>query len=139
MENENAVSVLVDSNVYIGLLRRRVDPIEYLGQWIGNGDLVICGMVRLEVERGMRVERMRRGIGAFFDVMLSVPTTEKVWARAADLAWKLDRRGITLPGQDILIASCAMSLGAAVLTDDVHFLQIPGLHVLRPSEELGVW
>jgi len=78
-------------------------------------------------------------MGAFFDVTLNAPTTTKVWTQAADLAWKLDRRGITLPAQDVLIAACAMSLGAAVLTDDAHFLQIPQLTVLRPSDELGVW
>lgn len=32
------VSVLVDSNVYIGLLRRSMDPVKVLGDWIGEGD-----------------------------------------------------------------------------------------------------
>jgi predicted nucleic acid-binding protein len=131
--------VLVDSNVYIGLLRRRVDPVKCLGQWIGHNDLATCGMVRLEVERGIRVPKVRRILGDFFDVMRHVPTTEKIWASAADLAWKLDRQGITLPAQDLLIASCALNIGAAVLSDDAHFLQVPELTVLRPSEELEVW
>jgi predicted nucleic acid-binding protein len=96
-------------------------------------------MVRLEVERGIRVPKVRRILGDFFDVMRHVPTTEKIWASAADLAWKLDRQGIALPAQDLLIASCALNIGAAVLSDDAHFLQVPELTVLRPSEELEVW
>jgi predicted nucleic acid-binding protein len=141
MENPSAHSfcVLVDSNVYIGLLRRRVDPVKCLGQWIGNNDLATCGMVRLEVERGIRLQKVRRLMGGFFDVMRNAPATEKVWSSAADLAWKLDRQGIALPAQDLLIASCALNIGAAVLSDDAHFLQIPELTVLRPRDELEVW
>jgi predicted nucleic acid-binding protein len=56
--------VLVDSNVYIGLLRRGLDPVEILGGWIGDGDLATCGMVRLEVERGLKVERIRRRVSS---------------------------------------------------------------------------
>ena len=131
--------VLVDSNVYIGLLRRRVDPVKCLGQWIGHNDLATCGIVRLKVERGIRVPKVRRLMGGFFDVMRNVPTTEKVWSAAVDLAWKLDREGIALPAQDLLIASCALHIGAAVLSDDAHFLDVPELTVLRPRDELEVW
>ncbi len=132
-------SVLVDSNVYIGLLRRGLDPVEVLGAWAGSTDLATCGMVRLEVERGIRVERVRRRLKAFFDVLIMVPTGSPAWTRAAELAWFLDRRGITLPSQDCLIAACAQSASAAVLTDDRHFDHIPGLEILRPSDELRGW
>jgi len=132
-------SVLVDSNVYIGLLRRSMDPVKVLGEWIGEGDLATCGMVRLEVERGLKVEKTRRSLGAFFNVLINVPTSHKVWEEATTLAWTLDRCGITLPAQDILVAACAKTLGAAVLTDDAHFNEILGLPVLSPSKELSVW
>lgn len=132
-------SVLIDSNVYIGLLRRGLDPVEVLGTWAGSTDLATCGMVRLEVERGLRVERVRRRLRAFFDVLIMIPTGNPAWTRATELAWSLDRRGITLPSQDCLIAACAQSAGAMVLTDDRHFDDIPDLEVLRSSEELDCW
>lgn len=134
-----SASILVDSNVYIGLLRRGLDPVDLLGQWAGAADLATCGMVRLEVERGLRVERVRRHLRAFFDVLVMIPTGNPAWARATELAWSLDRRGITLPSQDCLIAACAQAAGALVLTDDRHFDCIPGLDVLRPSEEFDCW
>ena len=133
------VSVLVDSNVYIGLLRRSMDPVKVLGDWIGEGDLATCGMVRLEVERGLKVEKMRRSLGAFFSVLINVPTSNKIWEEATSLAWTLDRCGVTLPAQDILISTCAKTLGAAVLTDDAHFEKILGLSVLKPALELDGW
>lgn len=130
---------LVDSNVYIGLLRRGLDPSLALMDWIGDGDLAICGMVRLEVERGLRVERIRRRLSSFFDVLLNIPTTNRIWEEAAAQAWSLDRRGLVLPAQDILIAMCAKEIGAAVLSDDRHFDLLPGLRVLRPEDTLRDW
>lgn len=132
-------TVLVDSNVYIGLLRRGLDPVEILGGWIGHGDLATCGMIRLEVERGLKIEKIRRRLGGFFDVLINVPTTNKIWEQATSTAWTLGRGGITLPAQDILIATCAHEIGAAVLTDDEHFDEFPGLQVFKPSEELEGW
>ena len=131
--------VLVDSNIYIGLLRRGLDPAEILGHWIGNGDLATCGMVRLEVERGLRIEKIRHRMAAFFDVLINIPTTNKIWKESAALAWSLDRSGITLPSQDILIATCAQEIGAAILTDDNHFDNFEGLQILKPSKEFEGW
>ncbi len=134
-----AANVVVDSNVYIRLLRHRMDPVTRLGAWIGADDLVICGMVRVEVERGLKVERIRRRLGAFFDVMINVPTSNRVWEQTTQLAWQLDRQGKNLPPQDILIAVSAMAVGAMVLTDDAHFDLIPGITVLDPASELADW
>ncbi len=132
-------SVLVDSNVFIGLLQRRRDPVGVLGSWIGEGDLITCGMVRLEVERGLRTADLRQHLAGFFNVMRYGHTSNKVWENATQLAWTLDRQGRTLPAQDLLIAAIARSLDAAVLTDDAHFLAIPSVTVLRPGDCLAEW
>lgn len=62
---------------YIGLLRSGLDPAEILGHWIGKGDLATCGMVRLGVERGLRIEKIGHRIAAFFDILINIPTTNK--------------------------------------------------------------
>ncbi len=134
-----AANVVVDSNVYIRLLRHRIDPVARLGAWIGTGDLVTCGMIRVEVERGLKVERIRSRLATFLDVLINVPTTNKIWEQTVQLAWQLDRRGKNLPPQDILIAVSAHAAGAAVLTDDVHFKEIPGITMLDPARELEGW
>lgn len=132
-------SVLVDSNVFIGLLRRRVDPAVVLGAWIGDGDLVTCGMVRLEVERGLKVPKLRKHLSGFFDVMIFGSTSVKTWELATQLAWQLDRRGRVLPAQDLLIATIALEMGVSILTEDAHFEGIPGLKILSPAEEFPEW
>jgi predicted nucleic acid-binding protein len=66
--------------------------------------------------------------------MINVPTLNRLWEEAADLAWKLDRKGIVIPGTDVIIAACAMKIGAAVLTSDAHFQRIEGLRVITPPD-----
>lgn len=121
--------VLVDSNIFIALLRLGLKPAVAIGRWAEGRDLATCGMVRVEVIRGILTKRARRETEAFLNVMLNVPMDNRLWEEATELAWQLDRKGIVLPAQDILIAASARRLGADVLTDDAHFRLIPGLRV----------
>ena len=69
------------------------------------------------------------------DVMINVPSDNRLWSSATDLAWKLVRQGITIPGPDLVIAASALRLGAAVMTSDAHFSRIEGLRVIAPPAE----
>jgi predicted nucleic acid-binding protein len=69
-----------------------------------------------------------------FAIMVYIPTTNQIWERASQLAWALDRQGVVLPAQDILIASHALDTDAIVLTHDMHFSSVPGLRV---TDHLG--
>jgi predicted nucleic acid-binding protein len=127
-----ASAALVDSNVFISLLRRGDDPLRWLESRLE--DIYTCGIVRLEVLRGVRSPKKRDEMGGFFDVLCNVRTDDRLWESAAELAWELDRAGGTIPAQDILIAACALRAGVPVLTDDRHFDRIPGLAVIRFSD-----
>ena len=123
-----ASAALVDSNVFIALTRRDED----VAQWLGGqlDDIYTCGMVRLEVLRGIKDPRQRDEMAGFFKVLCHVQTDNKLWEQATELGWKLDRLGRTIPAQDILIAACALRAGVPVLTSDKHFENIPGLMVI---------
>jgi len=127
-----AIEILVDSNVYIDLLNRRRDPCKVLGEWAGSIDLVTCGMVRLEVLRGVKQPRAYQRISNFMDVMINVRSTAAFWPDATELAWRLDRKGKVIPGSDIVIAASALHNHAAILTSDAHFKHIDGLEVIAP-------
>lgn len=90
-------------------------------------DVATCGIVRCEVARGLREPGLLRKFQARWDVMLYVPTDNKLWAEAELMLWRLDREGITLSLQDVAIATCARRIGAVVLTHDDHFRRIPGV------------
>ncbi len=123
--------VLIDSNVYIGLLRAGRDPAQAIFRRYESVDLVICGMVKLEVLRGVKLPKAKERMEAMFSLMQWVETDAKLWESATELAWGLDRRGITLPGADLIIAAAALRAGAAIHTFDRHFLTIPGLAVIQ--------
>lgn len=129
-------AVLVDSCVYITLLRERRDFAVELLQRTALEDLAICGMVHMEVLRGIKIPKVKTRLTEFFSVLQNVPTDNRIWQEATETAWQLGRMGITLPAQDILIATCARRIGAAVLTFDRHFEEIPSLRVYRSIDEL---
>ncbi len=128
--------VLVDSCVFITLLKTRRDPGEELMGRLDLTDLATCGMVRLEVIRGLATARACQRMDAFFDVMQNVTTDNNLWEDACELGWQVTRKGHNMPAQDIIIAACALRAGAAVLTFDRHFDVIPGLTVVHSLEEL---
>lgn len=131
MESE----VMVDSNVFIDLMKHRGDPAPWLYRWAGVRNLAICGMVRAEVLRGEKSPKAYKSLNDFMDVMVNVPASNQLWDEAAALAWKLDRQGLVIPGTDVLIAASALAIGAAVITSDRHFSKIDGLRVLEPPRE----
>lgn len=131
------VPILVDSSVYIRLMRQRLDPVAVLFEHYDTVNLVTCGMVQVEVLRGIRVPRARARLEAFMSVMQYVPADERLWREATDLAWRVDRLGQPIQATDALIAASALRLSASVLTLDSDFQRVPGLHVLSLPPHLG--
>jgi predicted nucleic acid-binding protein len=120
--------ILVDSAVYIERLRTGHDIRQELMPWLANGLLYNCGLIRAEVLRGFRTPRLKAEMTAFFDIVPEVPTTARLWQQVAELAWTLDRTtGGHRPLTDILIARCAIQVGAVLVSPDRHFEDIPGL------------
>lgn len=129
-------AVLVDSSVFIGLLRLGRDPGVELLRKAEVLSLVTCGMVRLEVLRGILTPPIHASLVRFMSFMQNVPTDHRLWEDAAKLGSELGQEGINLPAPDIIIATCALRVSAAVLTYDKHFDMIPGLTVFHSIDEL---
>ena len=123
--------MLVDSTIYIELLRRGEDLPFVLRPYLVNNQLFTCGVVRVEVLRGIRSIHLRDEISDLLDLMNEIPTNGQVWRETVKLAWTLDRRGIVLPLTDIVIACCAIHFSTPVVSTDPHFSKVPGLVVQR--------
>lgn len=129
--------ILVDSNIYIGLLRRGHDPVSVLFEHYETTNLVTCGIIRLEVLRGVRMQKTWDRVSAFMDVMQYVEADPLLWSEATAIAVRTDRKGTPIPGTAAIIAACAFRKGASVLTEDKDFSRINGLPILSlPS---GLW
>jgi predicted nucleic acid-binding protein len=129
--------MLVDSTIYIDLLRRGEDIPFVLRASLLSGQLFVCGVIRAEVLRGIRAIEMRNELSELFDLMVEIPTDARLWRKVTDLAWNLDRRGTILPLTNLVIASCALVVDTSVVTTDPHFSQIPGLTVKRTLSQPG--
>jgi len=130
-----ASPVLADSSFYISLLRQGLDPLRALALAAASRDLAICGVVRCEVGRALRPSRVREKFRDFWDVMVNVPTDNRLWTEAEQLLWDLDRTGKIIPLTDAVVACCARRIGAVVLTYDRHFSFIPDL---RTTDHLEI-
>ena len=98
-----------------------------LAPWIQHGALWGCGVIRVEVLRGIVNSAQKDRIAAFFDVLPEIPSDANLWQEVTDLAWRLDRSGKVLPLTDLMIAVSAQRVGATVISLDEHFAQIPNL------------
>lgn len=121
--------ILPDSNFYINSARAGRDPFQEMLAHADQCEFATCGMVVLEVCRGRTLPHIYERFRDRFAVMIYIQITTQIWERATQLAWALDRRGTTLPAQDLLIGATALQAGATVLTHDKHFQDIPGLNV----------
>jgi predicted nucleic acid-binding protein len=119
--------MLVDSTVYIDLMRAGQDPVSTAAPWVETGQLLCCGIIRCEVLRGIIDPEIHARMKELFDIAMDVPLTLELWQKTAELAWNLDRNGVVIPLTDLAIASCALSRNADVVTTDSHFRRVPGL------------
>ncbi len=118
---------MVDSCWYIAQLRDGIDPLKTLSYLAESRDIATCGVIKTEVGRGIKNFARFKKFAKAWDVMLYVDSDFERWNETMNLAWSLDRQGITLPLQDIHIAVCASHIGAVILTYDKHFNDIPGI------------
>ena len=129
-----ASPVLADSSYYIRLLRLGQDPLRSLALAAETRDLVICGVVRCEVGRALRLPAVRQRFQDFWDVMINVPTDSRLWTEVERTLWTLDRQGEVLSLTDAIIACSALRINAVVLTFDLDFARIPGVRTTNRLE-----
>lgn len=121
--------ILVDSSFFIDRLRAGEDPFEEFAAHADTLDFLTCGVVTLEVLRGVKIKKAHQRLSALFGCMIYLPTHNSIWERAGKLAWELDREGRSMQVTDLIVASCALEADAAVLTMDSDFSRVPGLRV----------
>jgi predicted nucleic acid-binding protein len=112
-------------------MRRRLDPFNELSEFDSRYDFYSCGVVKMEVCRGITTPRLYREARERFEVMFWVPTTDQVWDKALEITWSLARQGVIMQLTDVVIAASALSVDAAVYTLDSDFHYVPDLQVIN--------
>lgn len=115
--------VLVDTSAWIFALKKNPFlPLKNRIDLLLREDLVVSfGMIRLELLGGTKTkkefDRLKSRLEAFYEIS----TDAILWGVASQLAFKLHRKGLTIPYTDILIACAALESKAVLLHADAHF------------------
>jgi predicted nucleic acid-binding protein len=116
-------SFLVDTSALILALRKTFVPAvkELIDRLLKENAIITTGMIKLEILGGTKTETEFQRLKRRLDALDSVETDTPLWEKSYDLAFKLRRKGITVPYTDILIAACALKTGSTVVHADAHF------------------
>ena len=122
---------MIDTLVIIDWMKKRQSPTRLMEPFIRAGRLVSCGVIRVEVLRGIVKPEARTEIEALFDLIPEIPVTRELWKHVTDVAWSLDRKGEVLALPDLIIGVSAVHAKAELITHDAHFQKISGLKVRK--------
>lgn len=117
------MTVVLDTSVVSALMRREEDALRRLSA-LRPGDLLLCAPVAAEIRFGLRrlpEDSHRRALldAEYARLRAALPWAD--WTEAAALEFgrqkaALERAGTPVGDMDVIIASVALSLGAAVAT-----------------------
>lgn len=129
--------VLIDTSVWIHALRPTGNPLlrDHVRHLLAEGRGATCEMIILELAGGTRTEGEYLELCEDFEALQQFPITESVWRSAYRIAHTLQRKGLSIPATDHLIASVALNYPCRLLHRDRHFDLIArqvGLPVWRP-------
>ena len=133
--------VLVDTTVWIDFFRGHSTPeVGKLKRLLAETcGVVTCGVVLMEVLRGIREDADHRLARAQFDAYMLLPMSRKTYLTAANIYRKLRRRGITIrKSVDCMIAAVAIEYDLPLLHNDRDFDPIEahcGLKVVKITKQ----
>ena len=125
--------ILIDTSAWIFALRK--NPFIKLKNRIDHlleiDDIFTLGMIKLELLGGTKTKEEFDRLKTRLDALYEISTDAKLWSSAGQLAFDLQRRRLTIPYTDILIASAAIQYEAIILHTDSHYDLIAGQTELK--------
>lgn len=112
---------LVDTSVVIDFLRFADPKLLVLFKSLPGA---ICGVTRAEVLHGARNPADRARVLTVLNAFGQIPIPDSLWDDVGDLLAALRSAGVTVPFNDVLIATVAISTGVELWTRDNQFALI---------------
>lgn len=115
--------VLVDTSAWICFFARRGFPEikNKLTRLLEEDRVAITGPVFLELIQGTRNESERLKTEEYLKALHWLTIEDRHWQEAADLAFRLRRKGITISAIDAIIATIAMDYSLSLLHYDKDY------------------
>lgn len=124
--------ILVDTSIWIEFFNQKESAYaEQLERLIIEDRVVSAGIILAELLQGAQVDKEYHMINDNMTVFPFLETTFQTWESTGENAFKLRRKGVTIPISDILIATLAKENSCRVFTRDKHFNKIPGVQLQK--------
>ena len=114
--------ILIDTSGWIDFLRRQGDPVtkSRVAAYIELGEAAYCGPIEFELLVGAKPREMA-DVKAALGFSTRLPFTQTCWRRAAHIEKQLRAEGVTVPRDDIFVATAALHHGVRLFSHDPHF------------------
>jgi predicted nucleic acid-binding protein len=114
--------VLVDTSAWIEMHRRDGNPAVKLAVrgLLDEFEAALCGPVEMEFLGGAR-DHERDRLKAWLNILPYLRNDQKLWRKAAENFGLMRKSGISVPWNDLLIATIAMEHNVRVYSVDKHF------------------
>src|SRR5574337_585448 len=86
-----------------------------------EGRAATCEMIILELASGTRTEEEYRELCEDVGALQQFPIIQSVWRSAYRIAHTLQRKGLSIPAADQLIAAVVIHYSCSLLHSDKHF------------------
>ena len=113
--------VLVDTNILIGFLRH---PDNLTMRHLQEESVCLCGVVKAELMHGARNTEDCNRLLVALEAFPCIYMQEHDWINLGRNLYTLRSHGITVPFQDAIIATLALTNYASIWTNDKHFNMI---------------
>ena len=77
-------------------------------------------------------------ISSDFSALHNLKLDEHVFQKASEIGFDLRRKGITIPGTDLIIAACALVSKAELIHFDSHYKYIADHYPLKEVSQLNL-
>ena len=130
------MKTIVDTSVWIEYFKNNPDVTPFVDQGLLAGTVFMVGPVLSELLQGVKSKKELEKLTDCIDAVPFMESRFEDWQLAGLLAYKLRKRGITIPLTDLFIAALSLNSGASLFTYDHHFDYIPEvvLRKERPEE-----
>lgn len=129
--------VIVDTCAWVELLRKQgnLPTRAAVVGLIDEFEATLCGPVEMELLGGSRPHERGR-LQSWLNVLPYARSDQKLWRAAGTNYHKLRSQGLTLPWNDVLIASVALAHHCRIYAPDRHFeamAPVLGLALYQPG------
>jgi tRNA(fMet)-specific endonuclease VapC len=131
--------ICLDTSMLIGYLRGQEPAATAVERAVRNSICYVTAITVYELLFGMaRARRQIGGENALLNMMLVASFDDRAARRAARLHAELLRNNREIGIKDTLIAATCLEYGLPLLTlNDRHFVHVPGLQIVTPTEFLA--